>query len=29
MHATTATCLLGGMGSGPLKLLAYWTLLAR
>src|SRR5690606_36802116 len=29
MHATTATCLLGGSGSGPLKVAAYSALLAR
>src|SRR4051794_31252772 len=29
MHATTATCLLGGSGSGPLKVLAYASLFFR
>ena len=29
MHASTATCLLGGSGSGPLKVSAYFALLAR
>src|ERR1700758_5698074 len=29
MHATTATCLLGGNGRGPVKVRAYSALLAR
>lgn len=29
MHATTATCLLGGNGSGPLKVFAYSALFFR
>jgi peptide/nickel transport system permease protein len=29
MHATTATCLLGGSGNGPSKVLAYSALLAK
>ena len=29
MHATTATCLLGGSGSGPENVLAYSSLFFR
>ena len=29
MHATTATCLLGGSGSGPVNVLAYASLFFR